>query len=624
MNPELQNYIDNCRASGFSDEEIRLQLHTAGWSDELVAQAFSPKVDVHQAVQTETLQVETLFAHSESTVQSEAKPAKPARTARVHFRKYLIPTSIALGVVIVLFGTGVAFAEHGYLPGFSKLYRKTPLPLLWHGTYGKASVSLGKMLLNTTSSSIGSSAAKFSFTVDKIDKAKGLQLGDSKIFSSLAFLSDSGNTLADVPQCQTSPCAQVVSDQFNIDSLLPLSFSADLGYSQDASKNTSLTASLDFTDIAKLLPKTTITPTASSKLTFATLLFPGDKQALVKSNLIPYQSVPDKGKWLRIDVPQSYLDTFMHPDTSIMKNLSDSDTKALAAIIDAVGTDNGIIRDNGTAYAKYTLRLDKNTLIKLQDIKALSDYKSDFKDVADAGDFTLDAVIEMTPETAQLHSVDLTFSEPDTASNVRFSLSMSEVVSYGVPSIDKPASTDTIPNGENYVSSTFNTAVQNLMDGTVYQPDTDWFGNSAYVLSVRDILLGEYNSAVSQSGDIKIKAMNATRKSDITELGKAIEFYKMDDSNVDGLAPTTNGVIENLDDPNNILAQDPKFIAIVNKIAADPEVSTYHYTYVSTGKNYTLTCVQIDPVTGKVSGHFMIQDGNSISDTISTNTGSAN
>ncbi|MDP3989518.1 MAG: hypothetical protein Q8P93_04780 [bacterium] len=42
MNPDLQNYINQARASGKTDEVIQNELRAAGWGEAELANAFAP------------------------------------------------------------------------------------------------------------------------------------------------------------------------------------------------------------------------------------------------------------------------------------------------------------------------------------------------------------------------------------------------------------------------------------------------------------------------------------------------------------------------------------------------------------------------------------------------------
>ena len=476
MDNNLQSYIATCRTQGFTDEEIQAELFKAGWSASQVAEAF-PTTAMH---------------HTPAAV---LPPVNEVQSGVGRKRLLLwVGGGIALAVLLI-FGGLVAYAEQGYMPAFSKLYRKTALPLAWHGTYGNAAVSLGKMLVATSQGTISSSTTSMSISLDKVNSSQNVQLGLLNTQMNKAF--------ADVPQGCVTNCDLTSDSQpnFSLDSLFPAKIGVSNTIKVDAANAVSSTGSTDLTAFDKVFPTPAQTPTAQSVITTSFMVFPSDHVIYAKSNLIPYATALDNGKWLQFELPADVatsLNTRSQSTTSA--TVSAADQQKVADLVNANTVDDGIIREDGAAYAQYKTHVTGAQLKQI--IAALPDLKKYFTtDITSAitDDLAVDITTAISPRSALLHSMQVTLSNKYPTQNISSSVTISESVLYGQVAIPKPDSTTVLSDGKGYVTQAISSAASDI-ENNVPISDPDWFGNSKVGLGLQDMVKEFFPSGTSEGG----------------------------------------------------------------------------------------------------------------------------
>jgi len=101
IGPELIDYIKQCKASGFTDDQIKAELAKAGWSQEDINEAFSSGV-APQPLATEKPSAQVTSPETSAPVMSR-QPSQPAQEVRPKSKRRFSPGLFFIfGGVIVL------------------------------------------------------------------------------------------------------------------------------------------------------------------------------------------------------------------------------------------------------------------------------------------------------------------------------------------------------------------------------------------------------------------------------------------------------------------------------------------------------------------------------------------
>jgi len=610
--PALLDYIRQCFDQGFTVPEVRQVLVEAGWQAEAIEEGLneastvsgvgaalssfieeptSPVIKPEAAHVTEPTS-HPIASHSGPPLDSDAPVGTIVASRKVP--SWGIILGSVLGIIIVATSTAIAFAEQGYLPGFSKVYRKTPLPLLWHGTTGNPELSL----LKTVQAQSKVTAYQYTFTsnltIDKKDATQPVSLQKWPLIAGL-FTHAPAHQYADIapgsviltPSASTDPMTSLYG---NPDQFLP--FKLGLSGQSDLDPQLNAHIKLDF-DISNFVNKLqafkTELPGLKNDVTVEGTLSTKDSAAYARSSLIPYLTTGDQDKWLKFVLQpedlKSYTDEINGKNAET--NFDKKDFVVYKAILDASMKDNGVVRKNGAPYASYTFTLNKAIFSTLANRSDLKDYKSTLSDFANSGT-TAVITIWVDPRTSLLAFIQGSFDVVPDGMNLAIHYDYQQAATYGTAAITSPDSKQVINDGADYLTQ------------------------------IGDKLMGSDLSDSSTTSDLfggtsaELKTKNYTRQSDVTEIAKAIEVYRNEDEN-NNTVPSTNGKTVNLDDPTNPLTTNAGFKTLLaNSAFSDPEPTKYHYTYTSNGTDYTVSCVQTDTVDGTtVIDSFQVHDGES-------------
>lgn len=538
---DLNAYVDSCLSQGFSKQEIQAGLEQAGWESGVINKAFN--------------------LHSETSL-----PTVQASSAR-HLPGWFIPTVVSASAALFLSTGVIAFAEHGYIPVLSKVYRATPLPLLWGGTNANSDVVVSKILMALSQNPGAETVGSLQLTVQESNGAAKVSF--EKVPLLAAILTPKPVTaLADIAPGGTAGLA----DPLSPDSLLPATIRFTSTSAHDQGNDLKLDLGLDLGDLsAKLAPlvgqftKMTI----PQKISVNGLVIHNTKKAYVRSNLIPYLTLADTNKWLNFDIPDSYLKQF---DQQALPQSYNKETLApYRTLLKRILKDDGIVRKNNEALAKYEITLDPVSLAALAAEPTLKEQASALKAAASAKT-TLHVTLWAEPQKARLRFYELSASATLDSLGVDTKISMSEEIRYQLSEaiIAPPTAQTIVQPGAEY----FDQISNSLIEGTDKAPtnDTPTF------------------SSTNQVQTAHLSAANAQRKGDMTELEGALFAYKDSDTG-NGTFPSTGGKMELLDSSTSTLARLGKNGFSMKMPLFDPLPNKYHYGYLSNGKTFRAICV---------------------------------
>ena len=541
----LDLYVTDCSQKGFADQEIRAGLVRSGWDGNSIEGAMLPASSPRAPILSPTEKPEAF--------------QKPKRNFR-----WVIPTVGGLVATIAIASSTIAVAEHGYLPAVSRVYRQTPLPLLWHGTNADSDITIGSMLLAAGQNPDAETANSFKLTVKKASGYAKLNLTNVPLLAAL-IVPKQPQQYASIANGRSGTSQPSLTP----DSLLPATIVLTSDSSSDTSGDIKLTLGIDLGDLAaKLAPITSQYSTAviPQKTTVDGLLIRDSKKAFLQSNLIPYLTPADATKWLSFDLPDEYLhqaDTYQKSPQA----LNGPELKPYRELLRKTLKDDGIVRKDSEALAKYEVTADPASLRLLAADPQLKDLADGLKSAADQNS-ALHLTLWIESQTRRLRFAEATTTIAPKELGFELASSWNLEIKY------KPAKKITAPATDQIIS----------------QP------GSEYLQQVSEQL---YNNTSGASGKLteaeisgsKIVAQNSRRKSDLTEISRALKLYSNDDANA-GLYPSTNGKVEYLDNPASTLAKLGYDKFAFKLPISDPLSDKYHYTYLSNGKTFRLTCAQ--------------------------------
>jgi len=369
---QLRGYVDACRQQGCTDADIQQALQQAGWDESVISSLF-------QQIQPE-IPVEALVP---LPTQPQQSPVKPKKSFRIVGFSLL---GIFLALVIL-----VGVSEAGYFPAFSRLYRKTPLPLLWHGTSGNVALSMGKMLQTTGTTTTFVLNAQEQVTLTSASGASTAEIPNLNKGLALLTKKSSGSTqaFADVP-------SNLVK--------LPLTIQVQSSLAKDNNQNLDAVTQINLASLVANVPilQNYINP-QFSQLNVEQRILTGTNALYLQTNVLPVLNATDIGKWLKLVLPEP--DKNITSDVTINSALQIGSFKTEIAILNQIGKDEGIVRHNGVASAYYQLVFNQAMLKKLEQLQSLAAYKEDLQQFEDSQiAVTLDIYIQ--PHSGLLQEVD--------------------------------------------------------------------------------------------------------------------------------------------------------------------------------------------------------------------------
>lgn len=353
MTPELQQYIDQCKAHGMDEPAIRAALKASGWTEE-VLMAVWPAAP---SVPTE----EVTFHFDDSTHEPVTDPAQV--TQKKHRPRWVAWVATLGGVVIILAGL-ITVGESGYSPALSRIYRRTSLPLIWQGTTADPGLNLGRALLATVQQ------PKFKLTMASQGTISNL---DPNVATKVSLFttpkSSIGPTLADV----TPPAVPAASSETG---------SASLAY--DADTGAQIDYAIGIPDALRQLTGDYL-KTSFTSLSIDAIFPKAGTSVFLRTNALPIPTKDDQDRWFNQAVSSN--ETFSGAQTSAQNILQQGDNqtrKDLDTIAKVTTVDMGIIRHNGVAAAWYHTLLTPDVLRTLSGNVTLSSDRRDLlKQTAD-------------------------------------------------------------------------------------------------------------------------------------------------------------------------------------------------------------------------------------------------
>ena len=570
---DITAYVNECVRQGFSKPEIRAGLVSAGWEASVIEQAFPVQIEASE--QALPVQIEVPDQTLPSPI-SIATTSTEAITISAHRRlpTRLIKTVVGMSAVITAFSGVTVMAEHGYLPAISKVYRATSLPLLWGGTTGNSDIAVGKMILATTQDPGAETIGNLSLTVQASAGAAHVSL--QKVPLLAAILTPKPiNALADIAPGSAGnelsvPSGGISPEALSPETLLPVAINFSSVSARDSAGDLKLTLSMDLGDLAaKLAPLAgQVTNMAiPKKITADGLLIRTTKKAYLRSNLIPYLTPADTNKWLNFDVPDDIL-AKTEQQTLAQSYPKDTLTQ-YRILLKKTLKDDGIVRKNGEALAKYEITLDPSVLTKLAKDPALKDQAADLESAAQAKS-TLHVTFWTEPQRARLRFVELTASTIPDAFGVTATITLNEEVRYKLSeAITTPPQAEIISQpGIPYLEQVSNQVMGNNSNASLMTPSEPLY--------------------TDQLQSTHLEAANTQRKRDLNSLRVALLNYS---KNGDGHFPSTGGKMELLDSTSSTLARLGSNKFTLKMPLVDPLPSKYHYGYTSDGKTFRAICV---------------------------------
>lgn len=420
IDQNLANYIEDCRKNGQSDDQIKGSLIAAGWSEEQIAEAFPQKLPVEDLLHP---------------VQKNKKTGKII--------------GLSLLVLLLIFSGSVALAEKGYLTAFSKIYRKTNLPLLWKGTTADPATTLAKTFEIVADDGKISSDSSINVTLSVNDAKKQVNAGKSKIF-------------ADFQNVQTSDISQTSSEPSVNDYLgmfLPASFGLKSTILVD-NKNENIQGRLEL-DLGTLYSKFSpfITPSLSTfkqNNSFEGIFLSSEKSVYFKSSLIPYSTPSDAEKWLKfadvynVDTAKIKAEA-KKSNQDLVKQLGD-----MAELLRNTIKDDGIIRKDGQAYAEYSLNMNNESFKTLLSSSKLTTYK-EYLTALTAQNISISAKIYLDPANGRLVMAEGKMTSVEESSNIKIVEDFKATANYNpVQNVGAPSGDKTITEpGDKYLEGVF-------------------------------------------------------------------------------------------------------------------------------------------------------------------------
>lgn len=315
---ELQDYVAACRASGMGDDAIESALLSAGWDAQTVTHVLSA------ATPAATIHIE----------QGHLEPA-PAQVTTPRRRR----TGVLIGVLILVLVLGVGvtgvLGEMGYLPAISRIYRKTNIPFLWHGTSGNAALSLALASAQTANQPKIRVTSTFKGTAD-IGNATNSLVG---------FLGGGSPSSAHADVSSASK---------------PVPFDVSLTTSIDPTEGVGLGLRLGLTNIPEAL--TDYIKAGFDEVQIEGVIPATGTKGYVRTNVLPTPRQEDTGKWFSFDIVKD--GSVAASRDSIVNQIKGDSTlrNAYITAINSVTVDKGIIRQNGQAVAWYQTTLTPDSL----------------------------------------------------------------------------------------------------------------------------------------------------------------------------------------------------------------------------------------------------------------------
>jgi len=544
--PTLTDYILQAQQAGMSEAQIFQALLDVGWDEAIVRTVLNPA--------SSTVAVPTV---APATLPNTSLPVKTVR------RPIVLAVAVAMGALLIGGGTTVAFAEQGYLPAVSLLYRKTSVPAVWKGMSGSPEVAFYQIFHALAPGTSATTKGSWKVSVSTTSAGTATLMKNQQLAE--AFTS---RNLADVPAGGTAVAATSSPTTFP-----PLSFTIsgtdDLAAAPDNS--ISEDATLDLADLRKNAPQLEqVFGTIPTTLTANLVLTDVYKTFYGKSNILPYLN-GDEGKWFKVAIPDTTAKE-LQDNRQKQASPTTEDLGLWKKVIDTAVQDMGVERKNGAPVSHYRLVLNQQTRDALKKVLPASSavgsaYERDLIDLTDSSiDGTMDVWVGQWSHQPVAVSADLHGAVGGTT----IGFTAASTTTYGTPakSVALPAANQliTTPATEYLLK-----AYQQKMDS----------GQSSSVLGGTEL-----ESA-------RKKARDASRRSDLVEAAKAVELYKSDDSNTDASPPAS------LD----VLAQKNLFIAPNDPSTGKP------YSYIVSGKSYTLSATLEDPASCGGHSTYVITDG---------------
>ncbi|HSI20812.1 MAG TPA: hypothetical protein VLA04_03900 [Verrucomicrobiae bacterium] len=588
MQPELQNYIAQCRSLGMSDQAIRAQLVQSGWTEELLASAWplpatpaapapiAPPILTPVKAVEQPLSAVPVTSAVPASMQAAPMGAQlagntqiPLQTGMHRPKRVGLLIGSVVGIAVIVSGTLVALGESGYAPTVSKVYRSTGLPIAWEGTTSKPSINIGRALLATLDEKKIKVTTTAEGTVSDINNEAAAKIG-------LKPLKQNEGT---VHAAVSEPGVTKFSGSF------AASFDEDKGIRMEYGFK------LPSDDPIRAMAEGYIKPSFED-ITLESILPISGKAVFARTNILPTPTEADKGRWFAMDLPGE--DDLKEMREEIKKDILEEDEKArkdLGIMVDTTTKDMGVVRHKGEVMAMYrttltseVLRtLSNNAELQTETREALKSYADEWK----GGNMTIDWYMDArNPRLKELvYTLDVHTDYANTQARGAMTYEYGAAAELTIP--DRDSAWD------------FEAYMQAVAENSSNLYDTGAFTQEAIDMVVSGEGLG-YSSGA------QYRAQNSIRKNDVTQLAKTIEFYRVDHE--DALPADTKGEYVPLDVEDSVLAQNADFAELITLPMFDPLPDDYYYSYWSQDGSYRVAAVLVDEETGEQTGFYLIED----------------
>jgi hypothetical protein len=339
VNEQLQAYIAQCRAQGFDDGVIRQQLLAAGWDISLVQGALPEQIAPSVTPSTE------LSAEQQTDTPQQATVSR----RNIPWQRVGLIGAMGIGAFLLVMGVLVSVAEAGFMPGFSQLYRKTNLPLIWGGTVADPAIALVQSGSAFTGATAWGIDMRTTLTMEEVGGSQGAVLTDIPYLRELAS--------EDEPTDTSVPVALALVES---DELIALPFTVSMSghIYGNAAGSVAAGVSLDVASLVQSQPG--LEDYLNKDLGEATVDMRmiengGSFDTFLMTNILPRFELGDASRWFR----STAIDLFAEgtQDTTPEDIYSQAQIDSFIALFRAAMEDKGVQRLDGKPVSVHAMTL---------------------------------------------------------------------------------------------------------------------------------------------------------------------------------------------------------------------------------------------------------------------------
>lgn len=469
----LLAYLGECKKQGFSDQQIREVLKQNGWPDALIDQGFveyQPPVEQVKPVQpsstpgqlTDQELAQMLSATDEAqTKESEALAENHHKTdlsltSKPKTRKWFKVLLIVIAVLIALIGTTVAFAELGYLPAVSKIYRQANITNLWSKTGGEPMLVLANAYANSIQNQGVKTSMGLKLTIESVNGVSAsTKVNALPVINQLSGLNEASRKLANFANStpaltlglvgtdclDTTDCLPASNDPLQQISVLPLTFDLQIDASKDTKGDSTGTIKMGLAGVKKAIPYLDqALKEDANELIFESRLISTEKTLYWRTNFLPTIEQSQTNQWF-VERPITTTSIQKAEEENLVeeiKNKLDSNQQEeLKKLVKEAVTNQGIQRINDQIVMVYHLNLSQANyqslinLIQGKSVKLLG--STNYTDnIAITGD------IYMDNQTAQIIQANVVIVSQEASYGYKLTMTVNLKQTYQEPLIKAP------------------------------------------------------------------------------------------------------------------------------------------------------------------------------------------